>query len=200
MTQPALTISDDQIELLDAWLMKRCRGIVDVVTLEGFLTAILIGPNVVAPTVWLSKVWGSRQPQCRDLDELRQFTALLVLFHNDLALTLDEELDDFQPTFYERVVDGRRIEIVDEWCCGFLKGVRLSASAWKPLKQRRAELLKPFNMFATRAGWAELESGDVEKLHRKWSKRIAPAIREIHAFWLPHRHAEMRSDTPETWH
>jgi len=176
-------------DTLADWLLRRGKGIYDIVELEGYLTAIVIGPNTLSPLKWLPKVWGGMQPRFRDLHEMNQFIGLVMSFYNDLALQFDHAPDRFKPTFYESKVDGKRVQVVDEWCAGFLKGMRLDTAAWRPLKQQRPDLLKPLLLFGTRAGWNELEAGGEERMHRIWSRKIAPAVRQIHAFWVPHRRA-----------
>ena len=176
-------------------------GIVDIVELEGFLTALVIGPNLAPPTAWLPKVWGGKNPKFKDLEELNHFVALVMGLHNDLALVFDQAPDQFRPTFYETQVGGQRIQIVDEWCAGFLKGVRLDAAGWRALKRERPELLKPIELFGSKAGWRELEAGGEEKMHRRWSPKITPAVRAIHAYWIPHRiqtHRAICGDPRET--
>src|SRR6266699_17878 len=84
-------------------------------------------------------------------------------------------------------LDGFLTAIVDEWCIGFVRGMRMDTEAWKPLRQERPELIKPLELFGTRAGWRELKAGGEAAMHGTWSQRIAPAVREIYAFWLPHR-------------
>jgi yecA family protein len=73
-----LPFSDDAFDELADWLMRRRSGITDVVELEGFLTALVIGPNTVSPTLWLPKVWGGRTPKFKDLAEMNRFVALVV--------------------------------------------------------------------------------------------------------------------------
>jgi uncharacterized protein len=186
---PAPRFSQQQFDALGEWLLRRGKGIYDIVELEGYLTAIVIGPNTLSPLKWLPKVWGGVQPRFRDSTELNQFIGLVMGFYNDIALLFDRVPDRFRPTFYESKVDGKRVQVVDEWCMGFLKGMRLDAAAWKPLRQQRPDLLKPLQLFGTRAGWNELEAGGEERMHRIWSRKIAPAVRQIHAFWIPHRRA-----------
>lgn len=197
MNQPPSPLSDDEFEELDAWLERRSTGICDIVELEGFLTAIVIGPNTVSPNLWLPKVWGGRAPKFKDLAEMNHFIALVMGLHNDLVLIFDQAPEQFLPTFYESKVEGRRVQIVDEWCVGFLKGMRLDPAGWKPLKREQPELLKPIELFGSKAGWRELKAGGDEKMHRRWSPKIAPAVREIHAYWIPHRiaqHRQLRGD------
>jgi len=60
-------LSDEDFETLSDWLGRRGKGITDIVELEGFLTAIVIAPNTLSPLTWLSKVWGGKHPDFRDL-------------------------------------------------------------------------------------------------------------------------------------
>jgi uncharacterized protein len=52
--------SDADYQALADWIERRGRGIVDIVELEGFLTAVVIGPHTLQPMQWLPKVWGAR--------------------------------------------------------------------------------------------------------------------------------------------
>jgi uncharacterized protein len=188
-TAAGLSFSEDDFEHLNAWLLKRGRGICEIVTLEGFLTAILIGPNTISPMLWLPKVWGSGKPQFKDLEDLNRFVGLVMGLYNELAVCLAQNPESFEPSFYESPLNDKTVIIVDEWCTGFIKGMRMDPEGWKPLKRERPELLKPMELFGTRAGWRKLEAGGEEVMHAIWSVRIAPAVRAIHAYWLPYRRA-----------
>jgi uncharacterized protein len=180
---------DDDFELLDTWLRKRRSGICEVVTLEGFLTALGIGPNTIAPQLWLSKVWGKGKPQFKNLEKLNHFAALVMGLYNEIAGCFEQDPAAFEPSFYKRPLDDETVIIVDEWCEGFIKGMRLDTEGWKPLRRERSDLLKPVELFGTRAGWRKLEEGGEAAMHATWSVRIAPAVRDIYAFWLPYRRA-----------
>jgi hypothetical protein len=65
--------------------------------------------------------------------------------------------------------------------------MRVDAEGWKPLKRERPDLLKPMELFGTRAGWRKLEADGEAAMHATWSVRIAPAMRDIYAYWLPYR-------------
>jgi uncharacterized protein len=179
--------TDSDFEQLDAWLQRRRGGIFDIVTLEGFLTAIVIGPNSISPNLWLPKVWGKGKPQFKDLEELNRFDALVMGLHNEIAGCFEQDPETFEPSFYERPLNDKTVIIVDEWCAGFVKGMRVDAEGWKPLRGERRDLLKPIELFGTRAGWRKLQDGGEAAMHAAWSVRIAPAVREIYAYWLPYR-------------
>src|SRR4051794_10096944 len=59
-----LSVSDADLDLLDAYLLSdqsppECMLLSD---LDGFLTGVAIGPEVVMPSEWLPHVWGGQEP------------------------------------------------------------------------------------------------------------------------------------------
>jgi hypothetical protein len=108
---PAFTpFSDEDFETLGDWLVRRAKGISDIVELEGFLTAIVIGPNTLSPLAWLPKVWGGKQPSgFKDLDELNRFVALVMGFYNSIVAVFEATPRKFAPTFYESKEKGKRV-------------------------------------------------------------------------------------------
>jgi len=186
-----LPFTQGDFDALDVWLRRRRTGFYDIVALEGFLTALVIGPNTIMPSSWWPKVFGARQPRFRSEEEFRQAVSWVMGLYNSIAMHFETDPGGFEPTFYESRVGKKRVLVVDEWCEGFLKGMRLDAAGWKPLARERPELLRPLQLFGTRAGWRELAAGGEGKLHAQWSARVAPAIRDIYAFWLPRRRAQL---------
>jgi uncharacterized protein len=193
-------MSDEAYEELSEWLQRRHTGITDIVELEGFLTAIVIAPNALSPMTWLPKVWGGKAPKFRDIDELNRFIGRVVGLYNHVALCFEQAPEQFRPTFYESRVSGKRVFIVDEWCFGFVKGMRHGGSEWNPLKKERPDLLKPILLFGTPVGWKELDAGGADVMHKKWSKKIEPAVRAIHQYWLPRRMMALRKVTEPATH
>jgi uncharacterized protein len=198
MHPPSLT--DDAYEELADWLTSRRTGITDIVELEGFLTALVIGPNTVSPMLWLPKIWGGRAPKFKDLAQMNRFVALVMGLFNDIVFIFDQAPQEFRPTFYESRGGGRHIIIVDEWCWGFLKGMRLDSRGWKLLKRERSDLLKPIELFGSPAGWEECAAAGDKKMHRLWSPKVTPAVKAIHAYWIPHRLAQHRRQSGATTH
>lgn len=57
---------DDNLAMLDAFLADRVNddGLM-LCELDGFLTAIAIGPELVLPSEWVPLIWGANSPNCR---------------------------------------------------------------------------------------------------------------------------------------
>jgi uncharacterized protein len=164
----------------------------DVVTLEGFLTAIVIGPVTMTPEHWLPRVFGSDaedpMPEPPSVKVFKSVVNLIMRLYNSVIMIFDIAPDEFRPTFYTHEVEAKTYTIVDEWCSGFLQGIALAGDAWQPLLDEKPGILRPFQLFATPEGWTELDAAvDEAVMHAEWSSKIEPTVRAIHAYWLPYR-------------
>jgi len=76
--------------------------------------------------------------------------------------------------------------IVDEWCCGFLRGMEL----WGPLPaaDNRVvdEHLEEVRLFGTEAGWRQLDDMGNEVV-AKAQQQIEPNVRALHRHFLAQR-------------
>ncbi len=199
-SQPLLTepLSDDEFADLDDLLLsddlpEECM---DAITLEGFLTAIAIGPITVTPDQWLPNVFRSSSedplPEIPSIKVFQRLVNLIMRYYNSVITIFEIAPEKFSPTFYTREVEGKTYTIVDEWCSGFLQGIALAGDAWQPLLDEKPGILRPFQLFATPEGWAELDAAaDEAAMHADWSSKIEPTVHAIHAYWLPHREASV---------
>ena len=188
------SLREEEFEELDDLLLSDDlpNGCMDVVTLEGFLTAIAIGPVTVSPEQWLPHVFGSdaerHLPELPTIKDFKRLVNLILRLYNSVIMIFEIAPEKFSPTFYSHEVEGKTYTIVDEWCSGFLQGIEIAGNAWQPLLDEKPSILRPFQLFATPEGWAELDAAvDEEAMHAQWSARIAPTVRAIHAYWLPYR-------------
>src|SRR5467141_2725043 len=122
---------DQEIEELDAFLLSDdgLENAMDVSGLDGFLCAVLSGPNVIMPSEWMRWVWdsteGKQSPKFTSEKQAQRILDLLMRHANDIAVTLTQFAQYYEPLFLERDHKGRTVSIVDEWCCGYVKGIAL---------------------------------------------------------------------------
>ena len=189
--------TEEDFAELATWLAGESmpEDALDITMLEGFLTAIVIGPRTPPPAEWLPRVWGAsaRPPAVPPGSTPDRSIALIVGFYNELVELFEHDADSFEPTFFQREVDGEMIVIPDEWCMGFIKGMDLDRPAWSSLQSEQPVLFEPIELFGTEAGWARFEEGDEQAMHADAWPKIAPAILAIHQYWLKRREAVVRS-------
>ncbi len=184
-------LTDQEVNQLDDFLLDRVdedeyvdgmdEGILDISMLDGFMTAIVSGPDTIPPSVWLPAIWGDFEPTWKSKKEFEQIFTLMVRHINTIASMLIESSEEFEPLFLERIVDDKTYLIADEWCEGYLRAVRMNANDWFEVEEV-SDQLKVISLFASQEGWEQLKGmTDEEVAYRQGL--VAQAVRDIHAYW-----------------
>ncbi|MCU7862600.1 MAG: UPF0149 family protein [Candidatus Thiodiazotropha sp. (ex Lucinoma borealis)] len=193
LTQP---LNDTEMDELDSFLYDRVdeecyfegkdEGLLGLAELDGYFTAIVSGPETIAPTQWLPLIWGDDEPEWATPEAFEKVFALLIRHFNGIVSALIDASFDFQPIFNEREVDGKKYTIVDEWCLGYMKGLSLCPNAWDEGGDEVFEMLQPILLFSDRHGWDLLDQMNDDEV-TTLQEAIPLAARKIHGFWLERR-------------
>ena len=178
-------LSPADLDELDTFLASddAPESAMDVSTLEGYLTAIVIGPQMVMPSRWLPWVWdmedGKAEVIYASMDQANRIMELLMRFMNGIADTFMRDPAAFKPIYWREAQWGAA-----EWCEGFMLGTQFAPDAWSLLWVGKPTLAKPFVRLGTDDG-IEItrKAGDAQF----WMEAVEPALVEIHAFWKARR-------------
>ncbi|HEY6642055.1 UPF0149 family protein [Povalibacter sp.] len=193
-------LDEDEIEELDDFLLERMEveasdaiaaaggdeGILGISELDGFLTAIVSGPNALQPKTWLPAIWGDEEPAWESPEQFGDVLELILRHQNGIAATLAESPDSFEPLFEASEVDGQIELIVDEWCVGYLRGLALDEDAWNEGGKEIEELLRPIELWGSEAGASEVEAMSKSEQARA-RDAIPQCARALHQYWLDRR-------------
>ena len=153
---------------------------------NGLLTSIIIGPRPIPPNVWMNYIWGQGQPRWQSQQQAERIASLLVRHLNTIALLLADQPPRFAPLTYTRHEGEKSTEIVTDWCFGFLAGVKLDNTAWKPVL---GSDVQPF--IALLRALLEPEKEIHAQILAKLSPENGPpaqvittCVIELHRFWL----------------
>jgi len=159
-------LSDEELEQLESFLLDRIdddvdttgmdEGIFDILSLDGFFTAIVSGPATVPPSQWIEAVWGDFEPSWEDEKEFEKIFTLLMRHMNSIVSSLMDAPDQFEPLFMGREVEGKLYTIVDEWCFGYMLGIELCKEQWQLNDMPMRTLLEPIRIFGTQEGGVSL--------------------------------------------
>jgi uncharacterized protein len=108
--------------------------------LDGFLTGIAIGPELILPSEWLPLIWGGEAPEFADEDEAKAILGTIMGRYNQILCQVAD--DSFDPIFW---VDRDGTLIAADWAEGFLQAIMLRMDAWGRLfkSKRDGQLLFP---------------------------------------------------------
>lgn len=183
----ATPLSEAELDELDDFLISNVTGedAMDLSMLDGFLTALAIGPHDVSAEEWLPLVWG-RPVRWPNSAIAERMTDLVLRHANHLADHLRNEPDLFEPMFLEREVNGEAVPIIDEWCTGFMKGIEIDTAAWQFFLETEegAELLHPFRLYGTEDGWDDLAADpELAARHNDHAAALAENVIAIMRWW-----------------
>jgi uncharacterized protein len=175
------------LDALDDYLMSDhapddSMGLSD---LDGFLTGVVVGPELITPSEWLPMIWGGREPEFETEEEMRAVLGTIMGRYNEIAACFNSDPDEFDPIFWE----GPEGEVIaSDWAGGFLDAVALRAQAWIPLIEDDLAgiLLAPLFLLN---GDIESDDGaaDEDELLAEASDMIPTCIVGIHEFWRSFR-------------
>jgi uncharacterized protein len=105
------------------------QGCMDLSELDGFLAALVAGPEIVPRDEWLAEVWDNEDPDYADTAE--QDAVEQALF--DRYAAIEAGLDS-NPLGYAAILwqDEAGTTVAEDWAAGFMQGVTLRAEAWQP--------------------------------------------------------------------
>jgi uncharacterized protein len=187
-------LSDQEITKLNDFLIDKSglENAMDIAMLDGYLTAIVVGPRTILPSQWLPYVWdmeqGKASPKFKRPAEAQRVYEQLMRHMNDIARTLNRAPEDYEPLLMENPNHGDPIPIIDEWCMGFMKGVRLDEQNWSPLLTKDPKLFEILTLYGTEAGFERLLCKKYSLAqHKQFAEGLADTVRIIHAYWLKQR-------------
>jgi uncharacterized protein len=182
------------LDALNAFLLsdrapENSMGLSD---LDGFLTGIVAGPELVMPAEWLPVIWSGEEPEFADMNEARSVLGAVMGRYNEIIALLDSEPARVDPLFAEGP-EGK--VIVTDWAAGFLNAMKLRAKAWGPLLQHKKARLLIIPLLVLGAddddhllfGQGPLPADEVKILHAGGARMIPLCIVGIRAFWQEHR-------------
>jgi uncharacterized protein len=193
-------LSEKEFDELDKFLLSE-RSSDDAMTMDtlhGYLTAVLIGPETIMPSEWLTKVWGedaSAEPTWKNKQEAERITGLIMRFMNEIAITFEVAPKEFEPLFCEHEHEGETLIDAEAWCWGFWEGMELRSGSWDPIwESDLAPLMRPLYLLgADEIEEKELAEVDTPAKGHKLALEIEANLPAIYKFWLPLRKAPVQT-------
>lgn len=153
--------------------------------LDGFLTGLLVCPEMILPSEWLPVVWGGDGPVFEDQTEANEILGLIMALYNDITSRLDDP-DTYEPLL-DQDIDGTFLW--EFWAEEFGKAIGLRPWAWSTFKDRPEDdpAAGAFMMLAALATIARATDEDPdlydeldEQISYEAPQMIATCVMELH--------------------
>jgi uncharacterized protein len=126
----SIRLTDEEMDWLSGFLASRQapESAMPFETLDGFFTALAIGPELVMPSVYLREIWGTEDgsgPIWDSHEQLEYFMELLTKHWNAIAARRNADAPHRpQIDFFGDAALGQ------SWAQGFVNGMHLCGQAW----------------------------------------------------------------------
>ncbi|WP_298398117.1 UPF0149 family protein [Sphingobium sp.] len=173
----------DYLDELDAILLDQFDDGMLLSELDGYLTGLIVSPDIVAPSRWLKPIWGDAPPPFEDAAGLQRFLDLVMQHHNMLLDSLNAQ-GGYTPILDQ---DPRSGEILWEmWIDGFATAMKLAPAGWNRIRASADPAVKE-----ALAGLAELAaiSNGVFRLGEAEQNRRDRQASDLIPVWVPMLHA-----------
>lgn len=128
----SMTMSDEEFDLLDTFLFSDSvhESAMTLSELDGFLTGILIGPELILPSEWMPVVWGEEHPDFESAEHGETISALIIARYNQIDFGLNQAPPEIEPL----ITEDRNGDLLGEiWAAGFVAAIEIRAKSWMPI-------------------------------------------------------------------
>jgi uncharacterized protein len=173
---------EELAEYLDSDLSPDdCMGLSD---LDGYLAAIIVGPEFIMPSEWLPVIWREEEPKFESTAHAEMIIGLIMGRYNEIITGFNSDPEEFEPIFWRRPTGE---VIVMDWAAGFLDAIEARSAAWGPLfgHNKAKLLLEPLLILGDDGELDDERDPDDrwKEFHASRSDAIPNCVIGIHKFW-----------------
>ena len=164
-------------EILAMPVLEHCS--MDVATLEGFLTALAIGPNTVLPEQWLPWVWDMHDaridPEFASLEQANWVMDLIFRYQD-----LIRESFRFDPSLLRPAYERDEEWGAAEWAEGFLLATMFDRADWVRLMDAHPDWFLCLRQLVGDPG-LQVTQQQIEP--EQLPRQVRDSVRMIHEYW-----------------
>ncbi|AOS83698.1 hypothetical protein BIU88_05770 [Chlorobaculum limnaeum] len=183
-------LSEEELNMLEAFLAspeapEECMNSLEMI--DGFLTAIVIGPEVVPEHRWIKYMLDPenlRENLFNSPEDEAQITELLNRHVNAIDAQFENEPEGFLPIYemFSYSEEEERQIAIEEWALGFILGMELCHEAWQPLFSDESTAMLAGPLFVLGK-----VTDDYDKMSQEEKDQMIDMLDEsiigIYAFW-----------------
>ena len=199
MNQVNKPLSNNEINELDDFLLSRGldeedeaydetidEGIINISELDGFLTAVVSGPELMMPSQWMPEIWGDKEPEWESTQAFEHILSLMMRHMNAIVGSLMNPGSTFTPLLLESQIEDKSVLITDDWCEGYIRGVGMAPESWLLAEEEVGAWLGAIALFTNQTDldlYKKFTDEEISQLQQK----IPAAAQAIHSYWLEQR-------------
>ena len=152
--------------------------------LDGYLTAIVVAPDLIPPSLWIEGLWGEDEPVFDSADQAQTVLDGVMRHYNATIERIDKGGPAWRPMFIDENGNAD-LDRTSVWVRGFWQAMMLAPEAWSGLAEdERTEILvEPFATFIELDAIDDAPMPDnIDEIRRTSADlipRVIPALRKL---------------------
>ena len=190
-----LPLSEAELNELDRFLASAATSDETMMldALDGYLTALALGPADVPVATWLPGVWGpdaTHAPQFQSAVQEQRIMELIMRHASALRWALDYDPDGLDCIVDTATYQDKSRDYLDGemWAYGFIEGIALARAAWQPLFDDAAAmdaLLPIYILGADDITPEQQAQSDTPAKREQLTEQFGTSIGTLWRFWHP---------------
>ncbi|MEY4754912.1 MAG: hypothetical protein RJA44_2587 [Pseudomonadota bacterium] len=124
-------LSDAEFDELERTLdMLQHAESMDLECLDGYLTALLLAPQLPDSDIWVPLIWGGYEAPFSSGKQTKHFVQLVLRHMAAIDRQLKTDVEALEPIFSFTEVAGQELVDAELWCIGFLQATTLLPELW----------------------------------------------------------------------
>jgi len=164
---------------------------------DGMMAAIICGPDLIMPSEWMPAVWSHAMPQYESKAQAQKIMDILMKWYNSVAAEINAST--YQPMMAVWEVEGstEEVEYPEDWCLGFLEGMKFRSTVWETRAKNDAELMEMLDPIVNVAEASDDFARSLldARVRRRVIRRIADAVLDMRDYWRQQRPLENRNNS-----
>ena len=193
--RPIAPLSEAELNELDRFLASDATSDQTLMldALDGYLTALAIGPGDLPMDTWYPGIWGpgaEHAPTFKDGEQALRISALILRHRDGIRWALEYDPDDIDSIFDTVTYHDKTREYLDGemWAYGFLQGVALNRDAWQALFDNSAAMdaLMPIYILGVDDPTPDQQAlSDTPAKREALTQQFSASIAVLWRFWHP---------------
>ncbi len=198
-------ILERQLENIDLEEVSGRPPIFSLPELDGFLTAVVSGPEALMPSTWLPEIFSGDIPEWETQEQAERFMSLVFRHMNGIAATLMEDPEIFEPLHAVKTNEyGEEEEFPTVWCMGYMRAVGINQSAWIEMLGEPVSPGNPLfpmlflgtDLFIKAREQEDIPEEEFDNLSGFLEGELTESARQVHRTSLNHRRSPSKEGVP----
>ena len=166
--------------------------------IDGMLAAIACGPDTVMPSEWMPAIWNNVMPQYESKAQAERILDILMKWHNSVVSDVNDGTYEPMMAIWEMEGSKEEVEYPEDWCLGFMEGMKFRSTAWESRAKNDNELMDMLEPIASVADASDEYAQSLldSRVRRRVIRRITDAVFDMRDYWRQQRPIENRGSAP----